>query len=362
MGVLDGDPFLHGVAAQAGAFDLVADARVSFSGRSLGGVAGQRSNGKSRLNYLDEEQAWSKGQLISSFAVSTVPLATSEKLLARNPNGPFSTPEEWFFPSTHQGLLEARAEDWLMLQTAKGIVDRPHPLLGVKRWDAGKIIIQRTPKAVHTFSWGAVVMAQCVPWRLDRVVSPDQRSRIGQVLLKGNEEELPLRLDSVQVVDSAEGFVAELTVDHGDEARAKLEFRSKADGTFAMLETLTALRDVKTMRIGTGLIGVLNDPKWVYETHRRRIRFGEQNEVVEALSGKNVTGEGVREIDLDGALRIESAKPLEAQYAGTKKVSRGRATDRLYLNYIDGERSWTKGQVISTYEAVLTPQAEQPAP
>jgi hypothetical protein len=249
------------------------------------------------------------------------------------------------------------AQTWLALQTAKQIVDRPQPLLGVKRLDSGKIILHRTPNAVHTFSWGPVVMAQCVPWRLDRVVSPHQRNGIGQIqLIKG--EFLPVKVISVEVKDAADGFTADLTVDHGDAFRAELQFRSHADGTFDIREKLTALRDATTASIGTGLIGVLNNPKWIYETHQRKIRFDEETFEVPSLSGKILKSSGVKRIDVDGALRIDSHKPLAAHYVGVKKIERGRATDRLYLNYLGGEGKWKAGQVVSDFEAKITPVVE----
>lgn len=289
-------------------------------------------------------------------------LATVEKMHARDPDGPLFAREEWFYSGAQQAALERGSRDWLILQTAKAVVDRPRPLLGVKRLDAGKIIIHRTPKAIHSVSWGAVIMAQCVPWRLDRVVSPDQRNGIGHVRLKGEKDILPVQLDSAKVTDSPDGFVAELVINHGQAVQASLEFRSNADGTFRLRETLTALRDMTTTQIATGLIGVLNNPKWVYETHRRRISLGDQTEDIPSLSGKTAERRSVREINIDGALRIQAAAPLSACYLGTKEIERGRATDKLYLNYLDGERNWTKGQVISTYEATVTPLVEPAAP
>jgi hypothetical protein len=285
-------------------------------------------------------------------------LATGEKMQARDSQGALYAQEEIVYPGAQQLAGEALARDWLTLQTVKLFVDRPQPLLGVKRLDIGKLILHRTPKAIHTLSWGSVVMAQCVPWRMDRVVSPDQRDGIGHVQLKKNKKVLPVKLVSVEVKNSADGFTADMTLDHGDAVRAELQFRSNADGSFVMREKLTALRDITTSQIATGLIGVLNNPKWIHETHSRKIKFDDQTADVPTLSGKTVESTGVRHIDVDGALGIESSSPLAAQYLGAKKISRGRATDELYLNYLGGERNWKQGQVISIYEATLTPQID----
>ncbi|GMV96435.1 MAG: hypothetical protein AMXMBFR83_08010 [Phycisphaerae bacterium] len=285
-------------------------------------------------------------------------LATTEKMQARHPDGAIHAREEYFYPGTQHGNLDELAREWLMLQFAGEIVDRPRPLIGVRHLEQGKIILNRTPRAVHTLSWGPVIMAQCVPLRMDRLVSPHDRSAVGTVLLKGERRPLPLRLENARVSQQAGGFTGELTVDHGDALRAELRFVSKADGTFQISEKLTALRAVETVEIATGLIGVLNNPKWVYENHRRRIQLGEHSAEVPALSGVIVESPAVRRIDVDGVLRIESPAPLQARYAGTRRIERGRATDELNLNYLGGERSLKSGQVVSTYEVTITPMVE----
>ena len=70
---------------------------------------------------------------------------------------------------------------WLDLQWSDDVPDESDERRGVRRLDSGKIILHRTPTAIHSVSWGAKVMAQCVPYRADRIVSPDQRNGIGQI-------------------------------------------------------------------------------------------------------------------------------------------------------------------------------------
>jgi hypothetical protein len=299
--------------------------------------------------YAQDPDAWSMGKVC---------LAATEKMQARGSDGAIYVPEEIVYRGSQQAIFEELGRCWLMLQTAARIVDEPQPLRGVKRLDSGKIILHRTTAAVHSVSWGSVIMAQCVPWRMDRVVSPDQRDGVGQVRLKGDKKTLPVKLVSADVQDSADGFTADLVVDHGDAVRAILSFRSNADGSFVIREKLTALRDMTTSEVATGLIGVLNNPLWVYESHRRKIALGEERADVPALTGKTLAAEGVQQIDIDGVLKIESPSPLSTRYIGTKKIERGRATDKLYLNYLGGDRSWTKGQAISSFEATITPQGE----
>ena len=280
-------------------------------------------------------------------------LDTLEKMQRRHASGAIYAPGESFFASTQSDRLVSLAGAWLTLKCADRIPRAFHEPLGVRRLDCGKIILHRTPAAIHTFSWGAAVMAQCVPLQLDRIVSPDSRNGIGHVTLKGAAKPLPVHIHRVEVTQGDDWFAADLTLDHGkDQIRAELQFRSNADGTWIAREKLVALSDVTTAEVATGLIGVLNDPGWVYEKGRREIVLDGRKEVIPALSGKTVAG-AAREITVDSALRIHSERPLQFRYAGAKTPERSRATDALALNYLGGDRSWRKGDVISEYQATI---------
>lgn len=280
-------------------------------------------------------------------------LDATEKMQARNPSGAIYTEGEYFFPSTQTDRLAAMACDWLVLAGAEGVPDRFRERRGVRRLDAGKLVIHRTPAAVHTFSWGAKVMAQSVPFRLDRVVSPDQRSGIGHVRLAGAKEALPVTLRGAKVETHGDGFTATATVDHGRHFRAELEFRSAPDGTWTMREKLTALTDAATEEVATGLIGVLNNPRWIYEKGRREVAIDGKTEVVPATSGKTIEAPGARKASIDSAMKIEGAGPLRVRYAAATAPDRGRATDHLWLNYLGGPRQWKRGEVLAEWEAVV---------
>jgi len=286
---------------------------------------------------------------------------TLEKMQARTKTGTVYAPGETFFASTQTDLLSSLATSWLVLKMADRIERTPHDRVGVRRLDSGKIILRRTGSAIHTFSWGAKVMAQCVPYRLDRMVSPDQRNGIGDIALAKRQKFLPIRLRDVKVTSGEDWFQAELVIDHGEHVRADLLFTSDRDGSFTMREKLVALTDVTTTRIATGQIGILNNPGWVYERGRRTVAIDGREEDAPALSGKTLSAEGVREIAIDGVLRIRGARPLRIRYVGAVQPSRSRATDLLYLNYVDRERSWRAGQTVSEYEAVVCVESNQVA-
>jgi hypothetical protein len=300
--------------------------------------------------FLRDPNAWS---------LACPCLETLERMQARSQSGTVYAPDETFFASTQTDLLSSLATSWLVLKLADRIERAPRDRVGVRRLESGKIILRRTGSAIHTFSWGPKVMAQCVPYRLDRMVSPDQLNGIGQVVLANQQKALPIRLRDVKVTSGEDWFQAELTVDHGEHVRAELLFASNQDGSFTMREKLIALTDVTTTRIATGQIGILNNPGWVYERGRRTVAIDGREEDVPALSGKTLSAEGTRELAIDGVLRIRGARPLRVRYVGAAKPSRSRATDLLYVNYVDGERSWRTGETVSEYEAVVCVEASR---
>ena len=71
---------------------------------------------------------------------------------------------------------------------------------------------------------------------------------------------------------------------------------------------------------------------------------------VTALSGQEVTRDGVRKVNVDSALLIESENPLKVHYQAATTPHRARVTDELTLNWLQGPRKWSKGQLISTWK------------
>jgi hypothetical protein len=280
-------------------------------------------------------------------------LDTLEKMQARSQSGAVCLPEEYFFASTQHALLRGLCAAWLNLQLVDDVPEGFRERRGVRHLEAGKIILHRTPAAVHSVSWGAKIMAQCVPFRADRIVSPDQRNGVGHIRIPGRRDPLPLKLRDAKIDSTDDRFTAELLVDHGTQVRAKLLFVSRADGSMTIGEELTALTEVTTSQVATGLIGVLNNRRWVYERGKREVRFDDRTLTVPVLSGKPLPVAAAQRVAIDGVFLIEGRKPLALHYAGAAAPDRGRATDRLYLNYQDAERTWKPGQTIAAWEATL---------
>jgi len=280
-------------------------------------------------------------------------LDTLEKMQARSPEGAVFHPGEYFFASTQADLFRSLANAWLSLQLGGEITDAPRERTGVRRWDSAKVILHRTLDAIHTVSWGAKIMAQCVPRRLDRLVSPHERNGIGHVRLTGERAALPVQLQEAEIRDGTDWFEARLTVNHGSGIRADLTYRSEADGSFVMTEKLTALTNLTTAEVATGLIGILNNPHWIYERARRRVNADGQSTEVASGCGQEWSWEAVSRINVDEGLSIISTRPLRVHYQAAPRAERGRVTDQLILNHLPGDHSWEAGSVISNYRAVV---------
>lgn len=281
-------------------------------------------------------------------------LETLEKMQARSENGAVYAPGEYFFASTQHSILRALSRLWILLHFGGDIPDAPAIRRGVRRLDAGKLCLNRAAGVIHTLSWGPRIMIQCVPLRRDRIVSPHGRNGVGSIREAGGRKDLPLRLRKIDLDDGPDRFRAALTVDHGDAVRARITVVSSADGSLLISERLAALRDVRLDRVATGLVGVLNNPNWVYETGRRSIAVDGRTDTVPAGSGQVRDFPAARRLAVDGVLHVRAPRPLSVRYAGAKKASRARHTDRLSLNRIRGPKTWKKGEEISSWEATLS--------
>lgn len=281
-------------------------------------------------------------------------LDTQERMQARSASGTVYLDEEFFFPSTLSDQLYYSAMAWLAARYHKPIEDRYTERTGILRLDSGKIILHRMPKVIHTFSWGAAAMAQVIPFRLDRLTSPHPRSGIGYVRIEGAKDPLAVAMHAADVVNDAQSFEAHVEIDHGEDLiRAYLTFCSSSDGRWRVYEKLVALREVTTAEIATGMIGVLNNPQWIYESGERRVTFDGISETVVAATGANFRRDGVRTADIDGALQIHGETPLNLLYRGVQTADRARFTDEFYLNYSDTVRTWQTGDVLSEFEATV---------
>ncbi len=294
--------------------------------------------------YMDDPNAW---QLFTNC------LDTLEKMQARSNSGQIYLPEEYFFASTQHDIFYGLAQVWLHLHCAKNIVDDYQPKKGVLRLDRGKIILNRTDHAIHTFSWGAKQMAQCLANRRDRIVSPHQHNGLDRVVLKDQNEALSTEIRDVKVTHNDKQFSAQLEIIHGNnQARSALHYQSNPDGVFTINDTLTAMKTITTSEIQAGWIGILNNPKWVYENGQRTLHTENQTFQIEALRGEKVNA-NAKQFSIDQTLFFESESPLPLFYQAANQYHRARVTDLLFLNHIKNDKIWVQGDVISEYKVKI---------
>jgi hypothetical protein len=270
-----------------------------------------------------------------------------EKMQKRNIEGNVYQIPENFFASGQTDLIFYGSLSWLSLFYMDNAPDAFTEKTGVKLFDSGKIILNRTSKAVQSLSWGSEIMFQCVVKDSDRVFDSDTRNGIGYIILKGQAKPLPITLGKdFQLKTKKDQFEAVFSVNHGRKITAYYTIKS-VKNCMKVSEKLIADTDVSTQTIASSFYGVLNDKNWVFEKGQRHILTD---------SGKSFTflsGQGSREqlnakkIIIDGVVSFSSKNKMNASYTSETKNISSRITDRLILNEIEGERSWSKGQMIS---------------
>ncbi|MBN2292267.1 MAG: hypothetical protein JXM70_07575 [Pirellulales bacterium] len=281
-----------------------------------------------------------------------------DRMQARSTDGRVFLPDEYRFRSMQHDTIAMIGLQWLCLHVADPIRDEPTQRLGTRHLKSGGLVLHRTPNAFVTLSYGAKVMAQVAAMRLDRIVSPDQRSLIGSVFLADSKNPQKLQVSEVDVDVKDDRFTAKLCVDHGPRVRANLVFRTDSKGTLYVSEKLVAIKDVTINRVATGMIVVLNNKQWIYETGHRALKLDNESTTIPAHSGKTLAGE-VTNIVIDDVMTITSDKPIRIHYVASEGPLRGRATDRLYLNYDNAKKKWKAGETISQYSATIRVEGQR---
>src|SRR5947208_12258451 len=85
-------------------------------------------------------------------------------------------------------------------------------LSGVHVFEAGKFAVVRSEKSIATFSWGRQVMGMVMPLGKDMLLTPNDRSLIGQVWIDEKKRDTPgvKKVSLAQVTDGF-GIAAELS-------------------------------------------------------------------------------------------------------------------------------------------------------
>jgi len=285
----------------------------------------------------------------------------TEQMQRRSPEGAVFDPSQFFFPSTQTDIAAALARGWLHLHFAHPqSMGEFHPRVGVRHLEFGKIVLHRTSEVVCALSYGPVVMGTVTMNRPDRLTSPDQRSLVGHVILEGQKSALPISLQDAKVSVDEDAFGARLIVHHGDVVAAEWTMRSFANNKLEISERLVAIKDCTLDEIGTGLIGVLNNVNWIFETGQRALSLNDEEIKVVAHSGAEFERPDITRVSVDNTLRIDLSPGRRVVYRAAAKPERGRATDRLYLNTVPGRRAFHGGEVIAEWRGVISVVRKSP--
>jgi hypothetical protein len=282
-------------------------------------------------------------------------LDCTEKMQKRNPDGNIYTKEENYFISAHSDLFFSWCLSWLAMSFMNDVPDQFTERTGVNTFESGKIVINRTQKAIHSLSWGSKIMFQSLANRYDRVFDSDMHNGVGYIILKGDSISLPVSLGKdFNLKTKSDQFEARFSVNHSTEVTAYYRLKSYPAG-MKVTEELVANADIETQTIATSFFGVLNNKDWIYEKGLRKVLIdGDQSYNFLSGGGKIVSLES-RKIQIDESVLFRSKKAMHSIYESASEYERSRITDNLILNHLTGIRAWKKGQVISQidYEIVI---------
>lgn len=286
--------------------------------------------------YANDRDAWH---------LTMEALECIERMQERHPEGNIYNEKEYFFPSTQHDLILYLSLSWQALHFARNLPDSYTPKNGVKWFENGKIILNKSDKFLHSLSYSNKIMFMPTLNRPDRIFDSYPRNGIGSIREKGADTPLPLTLEQIKIDTNRNSFTVRMDVRHGDAVRASYEITAENDRMFVH-ETLTALRQCSLSYISTSEFGILNNEHWIRERGQRRIRYGENTSTITALSGTELLIP-YEEFSIDTLSFEVSGLHFPIHYRGASFYANARITDILSLNHSEENRSFNRGETIS---------------
>ncbi len=269
-----------------------------------------------------------------------------EKMQARHADGSISEPNEVLSPSAHLIQMEEIPDAYFHLRKYG---DGPTPvdenelwrqLSGKHLFTFGKFALLRTPTSVATFSWGRQVMGMVLPLRKDLLLSPNDRSLIGNIEIGGKRDTPVVKFASI--IPMVKTLAVSGTLDRAGGAMSqRFAFVALPDGRTVYVDALErATAKTQATKIDLGLLGILNEPEWVYQTASRTLDFADGQRVFHAQRNSDADYEGRSPWYCIDGLGILCLKATGTQrFYGKPTAARGRREQSFVLNKIDPEQA-----------------------
>lgn len=270
-----------------------------------------------------------------------------EQMQGRHEAGNIYAENEYFFPSTQNDLMVYLPQAWQTLHYAQNIVDNYAPKVGVRHFESGKILLNKSEDFLHSLCYGNKIMFLPTVNDNDRVFDSYIRSGIGKVRLKGEQKPLPVSLKDIKIEQTASSYRVLMTITHGDVMEARYDISARQD-ELEVREMLLALKRCDIDYISTSEFGILNNQLWPQEKGYRTLHYGNQSYCFSSLSGNNMKIKSKRfSIDHIRFRLQKRSRGFFSRYIGAQEYSHARATDILSLNYLDIPCHFSEGQVVS---------------
>jgi hypothetical protein len=194
----------------------------------------------------------------------------------------------------------------------------------------GKFALLRTPKSIATFSWGRQVMGMVLPLRKDLLLTPNERSLIGNIEVEGKPDSPKVR--EVHLGDEKDSFTIAGIVDRGGGAiEQRFAFAALPSGMTIYADSVERKRDVKITAMHLGTLGICNEPTWVYHDGKRKLDFDGGERTFTADSTEDFIGSHSASYRLDG-LRFFCLNTGMQVYHAKPSITRGRVEQLFQLN------------------------------
>lgn len=281
-----------------------------------------------------------------------------ERMQGRHAAGNIYADGEYFFPSAQNDLMVYLPQSWQTLHFAQDVVDEYTPKVGVRHFESGKILLNKSGKFLHSLSYGNKIMFLPTLNASDRMFDSYAGSGIGRIRLQGAEKTLPVSLKEIEIDTTANAYRVLMSVVHGDAIEARYDIVAKADG-LEVKEELIALKECDVEYLSTSEFGILNNHSWPDEAGYRELLQGSKEHRFPSLSGDSLYIRSKRfQIDRMRFRLGKRSRGFSARYMGAQKYNHARGTDVLSLNYRDIPCHFNQGEVVSRTNYCIETSAE----